>query len=346
MKLNLDKSWQEFVNSAEMRKDGIILFGASSGADTFLNKLNNKFKIKYIIDNDEMKWGKKFNGYIVNSVEKLQDTTSEDIIIIVSIYWDEMIEQLEELNFKGEVYSVLHLQKRFDKFNDVKILEEKLIELKNICADEKSKEILDKIVYKRKNRIKDYSDIYENNQYFYKEIIEPDENEVFIDGGAYDTWTVCNAIKFEDNKFKRIYAFEPVKEFFDKIDKTKFDDRVKFYNYGLWDRNETLHLVENSTGSYVFEGGNVQIECIALDEFIDEKVTFIKMDIEGSEQEALKGAKNIILRDRPKLAICLYHKPEDLWKIPLWVKELVPEYKIYIRHHNTNKEETVMYAHI
>jgi len=346
MQANLDKSWSDFVDYINAREEGIILFGASSYADLFLNKLNNKFNVKYFIDNDIKKQGKEFNGYIVNPVEIVKNTTSDDVIVIVSIYWKEMLAQLKELGFEGQVYSFMHLQKRFSEFKEVEILKEKLLALRGILEDEKSKEILDKIVYKRENEISDYSDICESDQYFCKDIIKPDENEVFIDGGAFDAATVCEVIEFEGNKFKKIYSFEPVKEMFDKIDKTQFDDRVEFYNYALWDKKEKLHMIESEAGSLVFEGGNVSIECIALDEFIDEKVTFIKMDIEGSEMEALRGAKNIILRDKPKLAICLYHKPDDLWEIPLWVKELVPEYKIYIRHHNTNKEETVMYAHI
>ena len=75
-----------------------------------------------------------------------------------------------------------------------------------------------------------------------------------------------------------------------------------------------------------------------------DKVTFIKMDIEGSEMEALKGAENVIKRDKPRLAICIYHKPEDLYEIPFWVKETVPEYKLYIRHHSNLQNETVLYA--
>ena len=75
-----------------------------------------------------------------------------------------------------------------------------------------------------------------------------------------------------------------------------------------------------------------------------EEVTFIKMDIEGAELKALKGAKNIILRDKPKLAISIYHKPEDIVEIPLFIKELVPEYKLYIRHYSNDSIETVLYA--
>ena len=68
------------------------------------------------------------------------------------------------------------------------------------------------------------------------------------------------------------------------------------------------------------------------------------MDVEGAELEALKGARNLIERDKPKLAICLYHKDDDIWEIPYYIKKLVPEYKLYIRHYSNYQCETVLYA--
>ncbi len=76
----------------------------------------------------------------------------------------------------------------------------------------------------------------------------------------------------------------------------------------------------------------------------EDKVTFIKLDIEGSELEALRGAEKIIRRDKPRLAISIYHKPQDYFEIPLYIRGLVPEYKLYIRHHKFNKNDTVLYA--
>ena len=103
---------------------------------------------------------------------------------------------------------------------------------------------------------------------------------------------------------------------------------------------------EKATCSCVSENGENHIDVVTIDETIDEndRVTFIKMDVEGAELESLKGAKHIICRDKPKLAICIYHKPEDMTEIPLYIKSLVPEYKIYVRHHCNSDGETVLYA--
>ena len=76
----------------------------------------------------------------------------------------------------------------------------------------------------------------------------------------------------------------------------------------------------------------------------DDKITFLKMDIEGSELKALHGARKIIQRDKPKLAICVYHKPEDIIEIPLYINSLVPEYKFYMRHYGYTPANTVLYA--
>ena len=91
---------------------------------------------------------------------------------------------------------------------------------------------------------------------------------------------------------------------------------------------------------------SIKIEVCSIDNVIDDKVTFIKMDIEGSELEALKGAEKTVRSHKPKLAICLYHKIEDFWEIPLYINEIVPEYKLYAAHHHPDPDcySTVLYA--
>lgn len=344
MELFLDATWEDFVKEVEADK-GIILFGASSCANVVLNGMKQKLNIKYIIDNDTAKHGTKlFEKYIISSAEKLKESTREDIILISSTWYSEIINQLSDLDFKGKVYSFLHLRNRVYDTEDWDFVCEKINLVKQICDDDKSKNILDRIVEKRKNGIKDYSDICEANQYFISDIMKPDDNEVFVDGGSFDGETVRQAIKFTQGKYKKIYAFEMDKENFKLIPHKDFDSRISFINMGLWNEAQMVSYFGNDRGSEIMDGGNQTAKCVALDDIVDDRVTFIKMDIEGAEQKALEGAQRIIKRDKPKLAICIYHKPEDLWEIPMYIKALVPEYKIYIRHHGNNNEETVVYG--
>jgi len=72
--------------------------------------------------------------------------------------------------------------------------------------------------------------------------------------------------------------------------------------------------------------------------------TFIKMDIEGAELNALKGAEDTIKNNAPKLAICIYHQLNDFWEIPMYLKRIMPEYSFYVRHHQFDIGGTVLYA--
>lgn len=190
-------------------------------------------------------------------------------------------------------------------------------------------------------------------QYFDKNIIRAcSEDEVFIDGGSLNLMDTCH---FVDNypKFKKIYAFEPDISSYAKCKKIKEElldnsDRIELVNKGLWSREGKLSFEGGRKGaSFVSEFGDEVVDVISIDSFIERKeetVTLIKMDIEGAELEALKGAKETILRDKPDLAICIYHKDEDIIEIPKYILELNPDYELYIRHYYWTKWETVLYA--
>jgi FkbM family methyltransferase len=74
------------------------------------------------------------------------------------------------------------------------------------------------------------------------------------------------------------------------------------------------------------------------------RVDFIKMDIEGYELAALRGARQTIARSRPRLAISLYHRPQDFFEIPLWLKREFPWYRLHLEHYTIHQEETVLFA--
>jgi hypothetical protein len=101
----------------------------------------------------------------------------------------------------------------------------------------------------------------------------------------------------------------------------------------------------DGTSSSIVETGEVVVETDSIDNVLGGKrATLIKMDIEGAELAALKGAEGTIKAWKPKMAICIYHKKEDLWEIQDYIQRIVPEYKFYIRAYEETCTEVVLYA--
>lgn len=183
------------------------------------------------------------------------------------------------------------------------------------------------------------------SQYFVPEL-QFSEHEIIVDCGAFNGDTA-----------KRFYAeipgcivigLEPDDRNYQQLVELGLDG-MKAYRYGAWSQDTVLSFSDEgggTTSGSVTDSGNIQIEVRALDHLPEcQSATYIKMDIEGAELEALKGAEDIIKNNKPKLAICLYHQPQDFFEIPLYIKTLNPDYKFYIHHHNVYCAlETVLYA--
>lgn len=184
-------------------------------------------------------------------------------------------------------------------------------------------------------------------QYFDKEFMIPSENEVFIDGGALDGEDSLNFIRWCNGKYDGIYAFEPDSDNLNRLYKTA-DGKLNFKvcPIGLWsDEGELSFFSGNTENCAIADDGDKRIKVSSIDKILDGKsATYIKMDIEGSELEALKGAANTIRTYKPRLAICVYHKPEDIIEIPELILKLNPDYRFYLRHYSYLNTETVLYA--
>jgi FkbM family methyltransferase len=186
--------------------------------------------------------------------------------------------------------------------------------------------------------------------------------EVFLDCGSYDFATSLELLRVWSG-VNKIYAFEPDEVMFDQAAENcrQFAPLLacELIKAGVYSRNgrllfESLGIAGNSrlvagnddAFNQSSDGNLLSIDVVRIDDVIpeSEKITFIKMDIEGSELDALKGAARVIVRDKPKLAICVYHKLRDYIDIPLFCRELVPEYKMYLRHYSNENAETVLYC--
>jgi FkbM family methyltransferase len=172
-------------------------------------------------------------------------------------------------------------------------------------------------------------------------------DEYFVDAGALNGETTKAFFSICPNGHS--YLFEPNPEQYEIAKKNLKDcENAEFYPYGLWSENAALRFStsDDDRGSAkISKNGNIEIRVRRLDDMLKGKrVTFIKMDIEGAEMEALKGAERIIREQKPKLAICVYHKPEDIWQIPRRILDFCPEYTFYLRHYSIFTTETVLYG--
>lgn len=229
---------------------------------------------------------------------------------------------------------------------------EKAADISKVVAaleDEPSKKVFQEILNcKIQNRwnIKNFSP----DQYFPKDVICLSKEEVFVDCGAYTGDTIDDFRKNTSDYYKKIVALEPDPVNFAKLKELEIPRSV-FLNIGAWNKAEKLEFYMAESGSAlekareIKDASKVTVSVAPIDSLAEcSDMTFLKMDIEGAELNALKGAEKTIRKNKPKLAICIYHKEYDFIEIPLWVMSLNMGYKLYIRHHSDSGAETVLYA--
>ncbi len=227
----------------------------------------------------------------------------------------------------------------------------RIVTLYNLLSDEKSKEVY-KAVLKFK-LTEDYTYLINvkddvKKQYF-DEVVKFSDEEVFVDCGGYTGDTIEAFLKAVDNKFKHIYSFEPDERNFKILTKyvegLEQKDKIKAIKAGVYYKSSVFYLQgEEMAIACTNEATDRKVEVCTIDDVVKFAPTYIKMDIETFETYALLGAMESIARYKPKLAISIYHKFDDLWNIPLLLKQWVSEYDLYIRHYECYQAETVVYA--
>lgn len=182
-----------------------------------------------------------------------------------------------------------------------------------------------------------------DSQYF-EHFLRVRRGDVFVDGGGFDGITSMRYATWNPNYQKIIY-FEPVPNLMEISRRNLNAFRgIEFIQKGLYSRNDKVPFdVSAGDRSRISWHGQTEIEVVRLDDEVSEPVTFIKMDIEGSEYEATLGAAGHITSDVPTMAICIYHDSQHFWRIPLFILDLNDAYRLYVRHYSEGVVDTVMF---
>jgi FkbM family methyltransferase len=319
--------------------------------------------IEALVDDDPGKLGISLSGVNVEPTNRLAALDRAIPVVIASHRVLGATERLSALGFSTVLpFAALQLlapeifppHMFYDGWlEDLFLNRERYSELAAELADDRSREVLDAVIaYRLTTDPLALAQVIEQGRhwqglYHPVGLFELGDNEVYVDAGAYDGDSIRWFKDRVEDRFHRIVAFEPDPTTYDRL-KQNFagDDRVVAMNAGLHRNKAMLRFHDDGSRGAIFtQDGENSIEVVALDEVLaGARASYIKMNIEGAEIDALHGARKTIERWMPKLAISVYHRPGDLWRIPQLVRQLSPRYELYLRQHDGGVIETVLYA--
>lgn len=354
--------YELYSNVPETQGKKIIIYGMGNTArlcqEGFERLAPEGFYVTAYCDSDPEKLKQKeFCGKPVTSIEEL--TGQENICVLICTPTPEFVcEIADRLKAHGLSYYLL----------DEVIIKQHAAEVMkcyDLLEDEKSKAIFTDIILSHiKGKYPEPGSCMYGCAYFALDRFKArNRPEVFVDCGSYVGDVVEQYVWSRDGVFDKIIAFEPDPDNYaamaKRIGRLKEEwnfkpDAIQMYPYGVADKGMNLvfesHSADNGLGSKfvaVSDAENTETkynQVVSLDEQLDCKYTFLKADIESYEYKMILGAQNGIRKNRPLLAICIYHNAVDLYSIPLLIKSLAGEYHMAVRHHSNTLLETVLYC--
>ncbi|MBR5496061.1 MAG: FkbM family methyltransferase [Oscillospiraceae bacterium] len=320
----------------------VVIYGMGDGAQKIMNVCEKKgIKISGVFASDDFARYNQFAGFTVGKLSDIKAQFDDFIILLAFAVFREpglskiySIAKEHELYapdvplFGGGLFDRSYLEQNINKFDLVYDLLE---------DDISKKTLIDILNFKITGKI-EYLDscTYERNEIL-GDKLKFTNDEYIVDLGAYDGDTIAEFLELCGGSAQSITAFEPDAKNFKKLSAFVEENDIcaELHNLAVWSDKEVLHF--NGGGgrnSAVNDGGKIEVNANSIDNILGgRKATLIKYDVEGAEMPALKGAKSTILAHKPKLIVSAYHTNSDLFDIALCIKSLVPEYKLYLRHH-------------
>ena len=255
----------------------------------------------------------KYLNHVATGLGKISNGKIENALIHILYWWYRM-------------YPPAHVRKAKQYYSEHA---DEISIVEKLLSDEKSKEVYRAMIaFRSTYDMRKHPEYSLNDIYFVKDIVQLKKDEVFIDCGAFDGDSIY---KFLENAgdYKRIVAFEPDRQNYEKLAILKEKMGTVLYNKGVWSKNTLMHFDEKGNEASGItdnsDGAVNDIEVVAID------------NVEECSMATIK-------RNHPKLAISIYHKDEDMIELPLYIHSLVPEYKMHVRQHSHSFFDTVLYC--
>lgn len=344
------------VEEIQKGTDKLVVFGAGNTSRLYEKSFSDDgLKIAGFADNDARKYNKSFlGGYNVVPAQDIRRRYGENVMILISsamdsVYWS-IASQLDGLGHKYITADAYFFANHVDE----------LMECYESFDDEESANLYADLIRYRIDRHRPRLPFPYGDAYFAKpDFVDFVGDEVFVDMGAFVGDTLEKYIYLHQGYFGKIYAFEPDEKNFiamkKRVERLKAEwgfaeEKIELIEAGVGKKSSIQYVIQAGLGSCLTEDINENIaenavKVVALDDFFaDKKVGFLKADIESFEYDMLLGAEQVIRRDHPKIAICIYHNASDMYRIMLWIKHLNQNYHFSLGHHTVFQTDTVLYA--
>ncbi|MBR5295620.1 MAG: FkbM family methyltransferase [Clostridia bacterium] len=328
---------QDIWTYLQNAKKPILIYGMGDGCDKIISVCREKnIKISGIFASDDYVREKTIHGFKLISLSEAKRTFGDMIVLLAfGVFREDLMEKIISLSKETELYAP-EVPLFGGGLFDASFYEKNLSSIRAVeemLSDETSKQVFRNLIeYKLTGKIEP---LLENESFRKDDLLSliPYQNgDVYVDLGAYDGDTVLewNSL-FSDHG--EIIAFEPNPKTYQKLLKnTENVPLVKAFPCAAWNKDEPLTFNGKSGRSAALsEEGKLSVPARRLDS-VCTKADFIKFDVEGAEKEAIEGCENLILNHKPSLCISAYHRTEDLFALPLQVKKILPEYRVYLRH--------------
>lgn len=358
-----------FDVAAASHGDAIVLFGAGGLGKKSLSALRAAgIEPLAFTDNNAELWGTEISGVRVYSPSEAASEFGDKAAFVVTVWRAESTDtmgsrkqQLLDLGCTcvttfGELFwkypGSFAPHYAFDLPSKARAQAEEIRAAYDLWADEDSRrEYLTQLRWRMLMDFDTLAAAVGHDMYLADDLFELTPDEFFVDCGAFDGDTINSVIRRLGSDLGGAVCFEPdpgnYRLLNDYVESLPADigSKIITYKQAVGARSEKVYFDATGTASSAVGTGSVEVDCVTLDEALGgSDPTFIKMDIEGAELDALEGARRTIERCAPILAVSAYHRQDHLWKVPLLMRSMSDKYRFFLRPHQLEVWDLVCYA--
>ena len=318
----------------------VVIYGMGNGADKIADRLLSKgIEVSDFFASDGFVRGQSFRGKTVLSFNDIKEKYKDFVILVAfATRLREVLDVIYELDEKYELYAP-DVPVAGEEIFDASFFEahaEEIERVRQILADHESLRLFNSVIeYQLSGRVEFLRRALSRREDVISSLLRAGEYTAVCDAGAYDGDTVREFME-EFKNVRRIIALEPDPKNYRKL--VSFSEangmgKVEPYNCGAWNKDCIVPFdAAGNRNSRVFAGGKGTAAMRSIDGiFSGGRVDYIKYDVEGSEYEALQGSSKTIRMYSPDLCVSVYHRSSDIFRLPLYIHELEPEYRLYMR---------------